>query len=214
MSRVEVHRADLLRSRHLRHPRGRPGPVRRRSFLHQHRRHRYHRRFRREHAMAALRGTQGRKADELSAGLRRRRRNQTLAWLFVSTFVGLLAFALVGWTWLDPIAGFVTACFASTPSASTRAGAIWASSNTARASTFFGGLASTGTPDNKPVLRADGDSSSRVGRRTVKRLPAWTLTVEMVDRAASRKGHLSVAGDEASDWHRPAAVPALCRVDG
>lgn len=34
------------------------------------------------------------------------------AWLSVSTFVGLLAYALVGWTWLDPIAGFVVAAFA------------------------------------------------------------------------------------------------------
>jgi divalent metal cation (Fe/Co/Zn/Cd) transporter len=34
------------------------------------------------------------------------------AWLSVSTFAGLLAFALVGWTWLDPAAGFVIAAFA------------------------------------------------------------------------------------------------------
>ncbi|MGH3431458.1 MAG: cation transporter [Thermocrispum sp.] len=34
------------------------------------------------------------------------------AWLSVSTFVGLLAFALAGWTWIDPIAGFVIALFA------------------------------------------------------------------------------------------------------
>lgn len=34
------------------------------------------------------------------------------AWLSVSTFAGLLAFALVGWTWLDPVAGFVIAAFA------------------------------------------------------------------------------------------------------
>jgi hypothetical protein len=33
------------------------------------------------------------------------------AWLSVSTFAGLLAFALVGWTWIDP-AGFVIAAFA------------------------------------------------------------------------------------------------------
>ena len=32
--------------------------------------------------------------------------------LSVSTFLGLLAFALVGWTWLDPVAGFVIAVFA------------------------------------------------------------------------------------------------------
>jgi divalent metal cation (Fe/Co/Zn/Cd) transporter len=34
------------------------------------------------------------------------------AWLSVSTFAGLLAFALVGWTWIDPVAGFVIAAFA------------------------------------------------------------------------------------------------------
>ncbi|AVH60811.1 MULTISPECIES: cation diffusion facilitator family transporter [Streptomyces] len=34
------------------------------------------------------------------------------AWLSVSTFVGLLAFAAFGWTWLDPVAGFVIAAFA------------------------------------------------------------------------------------------------------
>ncbi|ROT33450.1 cation transporter [Micromonospora sp. HM5-17] len=34
------------------------------------------------------------------------------AWLSVSTFAGLLAFALLGWTWLDPIAGFIIAGFA------------------------------------------------------------------------------------------------------
>ncbi|MFD7898572.1 cation diffusion facilitator family transporter [Streptomyces sp. NPDC059743] len=34
------------------------------------------------------------------------------AWLSVSTFAGLLAYALVGWTWLDPVAGFVIAAFA------------------------------------------------------------------------------------------------------
>ncbi|CRK55293.1 putative integral membrane protein [Alloactinosynnema sp. L-07] len=34
------------------------------------------------------------------------------AWLSVSTFVGLLAYALVGWTWIDPVAGFVIAAFA------------------------------------------------------------------------------------------------------
>lgn len=34
------------------------------------------------------------------------------AWLSVSTFVGLLAYALVGWTWLDAVAGFIIAAFA------------------------------------------------------------------------------------------------------
>ena len=34
------------------------------------------------------------------------------AWLSVSTFAGLLAFAIVGWTWLDSVAGFVIAYFA------------------------------------------------------------------------------------------------------
>jgi len=34
------------------------------------------------------------------------------AWLSLSTFLGLLAFALVGWTWIDPVAGFVIAAFA------------------------------------------------------------------------------------------------------
>lgn len=34
------------------------------------------------------------------------------AWLSVSTFAGLLAYSLVGWTWLDPLAGFVIAYFA------------------------------------------------------------------------------------------------------
>ncbi|HEY0260461.1 MAG TPA: cation transporter [Lacisediminihabitans sp.] len=34
------------------------------------------------------------------------------AWLSVSTFAGLLAYALVGWTWLDAVAGFVIAIFA------------------------------------------------------------------------------------------------------
>ncbi|AIV33336.1 cation transporter [Streptomyces coelicoflavus] len=34
------------------------------------------------------------------------------AWLSVSTFAGLLAFAAFGWTWLDPVAGFVIAAFA------------------------------------------------------------------------------------------------------
>lgn len=34
------------------------------------------------------------------------------AWLSVSTFVGLLAYSLVGWTWLDSVAGFVIAYFA------------------------------------------------------------------------------------------------------
>lgn len=34
------------------------------------------------------------------------------AWLSVSTFAGLLAFTLFGWTWLDAVAGFVIAGFA------------------------------------------------------------------------------------------------------
>lgn len=34
------------------------------------------------------------------------------AWLSVSTFAGLLLYALVGWTWLDAVAGFVIAIFA------------------------------------------------------------------------------------------------------
>ena len=34
------------------------------------------------------------------------------AWLSVSTFAGLLAYAVWGWTWLDPVAGFVIAVFA------------------------------------------------------------------------------------------------------
>jgi divalent metal cation (Fe/Co/Zn/Cd) transporter len=34
------------------------------------------------------------------------------AWLSVSTFAGLLGYALLGWTWLDPAAGFVIAAFA------------------------------------------------------------------------------------------------------
>jgi divalent metal cation (Fe/Co/Zn/Cd) transporter len=34
------------------------------------------------------------------------------AWLSLSTFAGLLAYALVGWTWLDPAAGLVIAAFA------------------------------------------------------------------------------------------------------
>jgi hypothetical protein len=34
------------------------------------------------------------------------------AWLSVSTFVGLGAFTLLGWTWLDSVAGFVIAYFA------------------------------------------------------------------------------------------------------
>lgn len=34
------------------------------------------------------------------------------AWLSVSTFVGLVAFAAFGWTWLDSAAGFVIAYFA------------------------------------------------------------------------------------------------------
>lgn len=34
------------------------------------------------------------------------------AWLSVSTFAGLVAFSLFGWTWLDAVAGFVIAGFA------------------------------------------------------------------------------------------------------
>lgn len=34
------------------------------------------------------------------------------AWLSVSTFAGLAGYAVAGWTWLDPIAGFVIAVFA------------------------------------------------------------------------------------------------------
>jgi divalent metal cation (Fe/Co/Zn/Cd) transporter len=34
------------------------------------------------------------------------------AWLSVSTFAGLLGYALVGWIWIDPVAGFVIAVFA------------------------------------------------------------------------------------------------------
>jgi predicted Co/Zn/Cd cation transporter (cation efflux family) len=34
------------------------------------------------------------------------------AWLSVSTFAGLLAYAIFGWTWLDAVAGFVIAGFA------------------------------------------------------------------------------------------------------
>lgn len=34
------------------------------------------------------------------------------AWLSVSTFVGLFAFAIAGWTWIDSAGGFVIAAFA------------------------------------------------------------------------------------------------------
>ncbi|MGH2720061.1 MAG: cation diffusion facilitator family transporter [Actinomycetota bacterium] len=34
------------------------------------------------------------------------------AWLSVSTFAGLVAYSLVGWTWIDPVAGFAIAVFA------------------------------------------------------------------------------------------------------
>ncbi|MGI8876113.1 MAG: cation transporter [Egibacteraceae bacterium] len=34
------------------------------------------------------------------------------AWLSVSTFAGLVAFAMLGWTWIDAVAGFVIAGFA------------------------------------------------------------------------------------------------------
>jgi divalent metal cation (Fe/Co/Zn/Cd) transporter len=37
---------------------------------------------------------------------------QLCAWLSVSTFAGLVAYALVGWTWIDPVAGLVIAGFA------------------------------------------------------------------------------------------------------
>jgi hypothetical protein len=34
------------------------------------------------------------------------------AWLSVSTFAGLVAYAIWGWTWIDPVAGFIVALFA------------------------------------------------------------------------------------------------------
>jgi divalent metal cation (Fe/Co/Zn/Cd) transporter len=34
------------------------------------------------------------------------------AWLSVSTFLGLAAYSLLAWTWLDPVGGFVIAYFA------------------------------------------------------------------------------------------------------
>ena len=34
------------------------------------------------------------------------------AWLSASTFAGLLGYALFGWIWIDPVAGFVIALFA------------------------------------------------------------------------------------------------------
>lgn len=34
------------------------------------------------------------------------------AWLSVSTFIGLVVYALAGWTWIDPVAGFIIAGFA------------------------------------------------------------------------------------------------------
>lgn len=37
---------------------------------------------------------------------------QLCAWLSISTFGGLIAYAALGWTWLDPVAGFVIAAFA------------------------------------------------------------------------------------------------------
>lgn len=37
---------------------------------------------------------------------------QLCAWLSVSTFIGLVAYALLGWTWIDAVAGFVIAIFA------------------------------------------------------------------------------------------------------
>ena len=36
------------------------------------------------------------------------------AWLSVSTFAGLVGFAVLGWTWIDAVAGFVIAGFAIT----------------------------------------------------------------------------------------------------
>lgn len=37
---------------------------------------------------------------------------QLCAWLSVSTFAGLITYTLVGWTWLDAVAGFAIAAFA------------------------------------------------------------------------------------------------------
>jgi hypothetical protein len=34
------------------------------------------------------------------------------AWLSVSTLAGLVAYATIGWTWIDPAAGFIIAAFA------------------------------------------------------------------------------------------------------
>lgn len=34
------------------------------------------------------------------------------AWLSVSTLAGLVAYAALGWSWIDPVAGFVIAAFA------------------------------------------------------------------------------------------------------
>jgi divalent metal cation (Fe/Co/Zn/Cd) transporter len=34
------------------------------------------------------------------------------AWLSAATFAGLAGYALAGWTWIDPVAGFVIAAFA------------------------------------------------------------------------------------------------------
>ena len=34
------------------------------------------------------------------------------AWLSVSTFAGLVGYAIAGWTWIDPVAGFVIGVFA------------------------------------------------------------------------------------------------------
>lgn len=36
-----------------------------------------------------------------------------MPWLSVSTFTGLGAYSLLGWTWLDAVAGFVIAGFAA-----------------------------------------------------------------------------------------------------
>ncbi len=59
-------------------------------------------------------------ARKRAAGLQMRSRlvvadaaeTRLCAWLSVSTFAGLVAYALVGWTWLDPAAGLVIAAFA------------------------------------------------------------------------------------------------------
>ena len=40
------------------------------------------------------------------------RETSLCAWLSVSTFAGLFGFAIAGFTWIDPVAGFVIAAFA------------------------------------------------------------------------------------------------------